>query len=122
MLIGEKIKEKKFCGANTKDAYLKACKWISSNIIAVNNSEHITYKIEKMKDGYDISVRVIIYAVIDEEEVYERHCNICKEMQGAFFLKQNKYMCESCNLVPYKRRVKERLELIKETLKGKMLW
>ena len=30
MLIGEKIKEKIFCGTNTKDAYLKACKWISS--------------------------------------------------------------------------------------------
>ena len=54
MLIGEKIKEKKFCGANTKDAYLKACKWISSNIIAVNNSNNMTYKIEKLKDNYEV--------------------------------------------------------------------
>lgn len=49
MIISEKILEKEFEGKNKKDAYLNCCKWLSTNIIAVNNSRFVTYKIEKKK-------------------------------------------------------------------------
>lgn len=119
MLVSEKIEEKIFYGSNIKDAYLKACKWISTNIIAVNNSNNMTYKIEKSKDNYEVSVKVTIYVTIDEGEMFERHCAICKETTGAFFMKQNKFMCETCKLLPYRKRIKEKLDLIKEVWKGK---
>lgn len=122
MLISEKILEKEFQGRTTKDAYLNCCKWLSTNIIAVNNSKNITYKTEKINtDSWSKTIRLIVYVTADEEEVHERHCNICKEVSGSFFMSKNKYMCEVCKMPPYRRRLKEKLNLIKEALKGKIL-
>lgn len=122
MQVSEKILERCFEGKTTKEAYLKCCKWISTNIIAVNNSEHITYKIEKVRtEDFEGKIKLTLYVVIDEEEIIERHCNICKEATGAFFMKQNKYMCETCRMIPYRKRIKEKIELVKEGLKGKIL-
>ena len=122
MLISEKVLEKEFQGRTTKEAYLNCCKWLSTNIIAVNNSKNITYKIEKVNtDSWSKTIRLTVYVTADEEEVHERHCNICKEVSGSFFMSQNKYMCEVCKVPPYRRRLKEKLNLIKEALKGKIL-
>lgn len=121
MMVSEKIIEKHFSAVTMKEAYLKACKWISSNIIAVNNSQNITYQIRKEKGEFEKRVTLDVYVTVDEREVQERHCEICKEMTGSFFMKQNKYMCESCKLLPYKRRVEEKMRNVKEGLKGKIL-
>lgn len=122
MLIAEKVLEKDFQGKTTKEAYLNCCKWLSTNIIAVNNSKNITYKIEKINtDSWSKTIRLTVYVTADEEEVQERHCNICKEVSGSFFMKQNKYMCDVCKMPPYRRRLKEKLDLIREALKGKIL-
>lgn len=48
MIICEKIKEKEFIGGTIKEAYLNACKWLSTNVIAINNSKNITYRFEKL--------------------------------------------------------------------------
>ena len=122
MLISEKVLEKEFNGRTTKEAYLNCCKWLSTNIIAVNNSKNITYRIEKINtDSWSKTIRLTVYVTADEEEVHERHCNICKEVSGSFFMQKNKYMCEVCKMSPYRRRLKEKLNLIKEALKGKIL-
>lgn len=122
MLISEKVLEKEFQGRTTKEAYLNCCKWLSTNIIAVNNSKNITYKTEKINtDSWSKTIRLTVYVTADEEEVHERHCNICKEVSGSFFMSKNKYMCEVCKMPPYRRRLKEKLNLIKEALKGKIL-
>lgn len=122
MLISEKVLEKEFQGRTTKEAYLNCCKWLSTNIIAMNNSKNITYKTEKINtDSWSKTIRLTVYVTADEEEVHERHCNICKEVTGSFFMSKNKYMCEVCKMPPYRRRLKEKLNLIKEALKGKIL-
>lgn len=122
MLISEKVLEKEFQGRTTKEAYLNCCKWLSTNIIAANNSKNITYKTEKINtDSWSKTIRLTVYVTADEEEVQERHCNICKEVSGSFFMSKNKYMCEVCKMPPYRRRLKEKLDLIKEALKGKIL-
>ena len=127
MLISEKVLEKEFNGRTTKEAYLNCCKWLSTNIIAVNNSKNITYKTEKINtDSWSKTIRLktirlTVYVTADEEEVHERHCNICKEVSGSFFMSENKYMCEVCKVPPYRRRLKNKLESMKEALKGKIL-
>lgn len=122
MLISEKIMEREFAGESIKDAYLRCCKWVSSNIIAINNSNHITYKIEKIDEGiWSNKVRLILYVTDDECEIKERHCDICKEVTQSFFMKQNKHMCESCKMEPYRKRMEDRLKSLKEGLKGKIL-
>lgn len=122
MLISEKIKEKEFEGKTTKEAYLNCCKWLSTNVIAINNSEHITYSIEKVNTGNWVKkVKLTLYVTTDEGEIQERNCNICKEATGMFYLKQNKYVCEICRISPYRQRLKDKLKLIKEGIKGKAI-
>ena len=68
MLIAEKILEKDFQGKTTKEAYLNCCKWMSTNVIAVNNSKHITYRTEKVEtDDWNRTVRLTLYVTADEE-------------------------------------------------------
>ena len=113
MLIAEKILEKDFQGKTTKEEYLNCCKWLSTNVIAVNNSKHITYRTEKVEtDDWSRIVRLTLYVTADEEEICERNCNICKEVTGSFFM---------CKVPPYRKRLKDKLHLIKEGLKGKIL-
>lgn len=122
MFISEKVLEKEFEGKTTKEAYLKCCKWISTNIIAINNSKNITYNIEKVEtEEWNRKVKLILFVTEDEEEICKRNCDICKEATGMFYLKQNKYLCETCKIKPYRNRVKQKLQLIVEGLKGKVL-
>ena len=122
MFVSEKIKEKEFLGRTMKDAYLKCCKWLSTNIIAINNSNNITYRIEKIKTKDATNkVKLTVYVVADEDEVNDRSCSICKEVSGSFFMKENKYMCEVCKVQPYRKRMQEKLKAIKEGLKGKVV-
>lgn len=122
MMICEKIKEKTFEGKTTKEAYLDCCKWLSTNVIAVNNSNHITYTIEKVDvDGWSRKVKLTLYVTADEQEIEERHCNICKEFSNNLFMTQNKHMCEVCKMQPYIKRMKDRLNQLKEGMKGKIL-
>ena len=119
MFVSEKIMEETFVGRTTKDAYLNACKWISTNIIAKNNSKNITYKIEKVKtEDLRTKVKVTVYVTIDEGEIQERHCNICEETNSLFYMSKQKHRCESCNMIPYRKRMIEKLSLIKESVKG----
>ena len=72
MMICEKIKEKTFEGKTTKEAYLDCCKWLSTNVIAVNNSNHITYTIEKVDvDGWSRKIKLTLYVTADEQEIEE---------------------------------------------------
>ena len=121
MNVSEKIFEKDFKAYKMKDAYLEACKWVSSNIIAKNNSNNITYKMEKKEGQNSISkIHLTIYVTIDEQEVLERNCSICKEFNDNYFSCQNKYLCEVCRMPPYRNRLKERLESIKAVVKEKI--
>lgn len=117
MIAGKKVYEQVFAANNYKSAYLKACKWYASNILAKNNSECISEKIEKLKGSQ--SVKLTLYIVIDAEQTQERHCEICEEMRGAFFINGNKHACESCALLPFKKRLCEKIGNIEQLLKEK---
>lgn len=122
MNMSEKLFEKEFSGKSAKAAYLECCKWLSTNIIAVNNSENITYRIEKKEVKlWSAIVKLTVYVTADEGEIQQRHCEICREVSSNFFMSHNKHMCESCSVPPYRRRLKTRLESIKNGMKGKIL-
>ena len=121
MLISEKVLEKTFTAEKMKDAYLKACKWVSSNIIAINNFENVTIKYVKQSEGVVKTVKVILYVTTEEKQVLERTCNICRECSSLFYLSENKNKCASCAIEPYRKREQEKLKNIKEGLKGKIL-
>lgn len=123
MIVGEKLIERTFIGKDGKDAYLKACKWFSTAVISVNNSKNIVHSIEKIKTNGDYGcnkVKVTVYVITDETEMLNKHCEICKEVTGSFFMSDNKYKCYSCKIEPYRKRIMEKLKLIKGGLKIKI--
>lgn len=118
MLISEKLYEREFEAKDNKTAYLKCCKWVSTNILAVNNSQNITYRIEKIDtDSWTGKVRLTVYVSTDEQEINNQNCNVCKEMQSMFYLSENKHKCESCKVPPYRRRLQNKLKMIMEGIK-----
>lgn len=121
MIACELIKKKEFKSVKMKDAYLEACKWVSTNIIAKNNCRNITYRMYKKKQSLlENVIEVEIYAYVEEEEVLSHHCEICKELARGLYMKENRFRCEVCKIEPFMRRLKERIETIKIAVKGEI--
>lgn len=120
MLISERLYEKVFESKDIKSAYLKCCKWVSTNILAVNNSNNITYRIEKVESRLWIGkVKLTVYVSADEQEINDNNCKICRETHSLFYLSENKHKCESCKVIPYRKRMQDKLKLIAEGIKKK---
>lgn len=85
-----------------KAAYLKASKWVATYII--NNKELKDDTIVKYeKDENLLKITVHLYTVIDENEIRERHCKICKESHSLFYMKEE-CNCAWCKTNAYQKR------------------
>lgn len=118
MLISEKVKEKVFHGTNTKEAYLKACKWYATNFISISENKNLSCTFEKVKckNSMVCSIKLTVYVMFDENEVLQKNCEICNEANKLFYIRGNKNKCDSCKVNPYRERMKERLKRLKEGL------
>lgn len=123
-IYASKLYQKVFRGNKSKDTYLKACGWLAQNVVSdqqINNN--VTYTIEK---GYDEESGVYLYTVtlfakLNKEEIKNRHCGICRELNGSFLMKEE-IKCDWCKLQAYFRRedamIKEKKRFIKEKISG----
>uniref|UniRef100_A0AAU8B148 Phage protein n=1 Tax=Dulem virus 36 TaxID=3145754 RepID=A0AAU8B148_9CAUD len=121
MFVNEKLFERIFEGETTKEAYMNACKWLASNVIAVNNMEYIQCKFIKVDKGYTNyakSIRLEVYAMLEEKEEFEHFCKVCKEAGNLFYSVEDKYRCYNCKLKPYRDRVKQDIDRRKDYIKG----
>ena len=121
-IYASKLYQKVFHGNMSKDTYLKACVWLAKNVISdeqINNN--VTYSIEK---GYDEESGVYLYTVtlfakLNKEEIENRHCSICRELNGSFLMKEE-IKCDWCKLQAYFRREDDMLKEKKRFIKCKM--
>lgn len=118
MVVGEKIKEKEFKATTAKEAYLKCCKWVSTNILAANNSENIAYRIYKTPKV--ATVKLEVYIIVSEDKIQDQHCKICREVSSNLYLQSNKNQCCSCNLPAYLRRAQLKLDAVKDGIKRRV--
>lgn len=121
MLICEKIFEKDFTDITMKKAYLKCCKWYAGHVISKNNSNNILHHIKKVNTNNvkeSAQIRLTLYIFADESEVREKHCEICQEVSGAFYMSSNKHLCDSCKMKPYCRRLENKVDSLKKAMKG----
>lgn len=123
MLVSEKVLEKEFKGNSMKGAYMKACKWVATNVLAINNSKNITYKIVKQIKNGRYTGNVVLYVLVtaEEKDVLDKNCKICKETGKMFYIAEQKHKCESCRIMPYRKRIEDKLKNIKESMKGTIL-
>lgn len=124
-IYASKLYQKVFRGNKSKDTYLKACGWLAQNVVSdphINNN--VTYSINK---GYDEQSGTYLYTVellvkLDKEQLDNRHCSICKEINGSFLMNEQ-LKCDWCKLQGYFRReqqmVQEKKRFIKERMEEK---
>ena len=121
-IYASKLYQKVFHGNISKDTYLKACGWLAKNVISDEQiNSNVTYSIEK---GYDEESGTYLYTVtlfakLNKEEIENRHCSICKELNGSFLMNEE-IKCDWCKLQAYFRREDDMLKEKKRFIKWKM--
>lgn len=108
------ILSKSFQSENVKDAYLDACKWYSTNVIAKGYTD---VKVEYKKMYNEITL--ILYVSLDEKEVMRKHCEICKSLHNQFFL-NNKQDCNSCKMLAYNKRMEDLIDVKVQCMRAKI--
>jgi hypothetical protein len=118
----EEFAKKIFSANNMKDAYLKAVKWYSSNIISKDElSKGITCSFEKdYTNKQSPSIILHLYANIELDVVEKRHCDICKETHSSFYM-NSEYNCDRCNMKAYQRRQDKSLKTKLMFYKNKLI-
>lgn len=115
-----KLLDKEFVDTTMKSAYMKAVKWLATNVIHEDNvNRYVVYSIEKLVDKNVPTVKLTLHTRIPEEVPRERHCKICKEVHGTFYMGADN--CETCKLKAYHRRVDDIMSKEQSILREKML-
>lgn len=123
-IYASSVFKKTFRGKVSKDTYLDVCKWLAKNVVSneVINS-NVIYTIEK---SYEAESRMYVYTInlfakLKKEDVEERHCGICKEINSSFLM-QEEIKCDWCKLQAYNRRERDLMlhkkQWIKEQMQG----
>lgn len=123
MLYIEKFFEKRFRAENSKEAYLKACKFVASNIISEKSrveDTKVVWDVIKVSDESDLpTFQLSLYFKFDDTEFMQQTCRACKEFHKSFFINEN-FNCERCNKVGYEKNIQQKLLIGTEYFK-KML-
>ncbi len=107
MEVVKRFYVKEFSGDDTKQAYLKACKWVAKNVISkVEIGKNTLIKYIKNADLPTVTVE--LYCVFDEKETGEKYCNICKEFHKTFYINQE-YNCNACKMKGYMATIDKKL-------------
>ena len=115
----EEFMSKKFIAETMKAAYMKAVKWVASNVISKVELKEVLVSYEKTEDEENQLPTIVVHlsAGLSENELRERHCKICKEFHGLFFINEN-CNCAWCNTKAYQRRTDEMIKTKKNYYKS----
>lgn len=108
----EEFYSKKFTASTMKEAYLKACKWYATSVLAKDELRNVSVEYEKKHDEQSPTVVIHLYASLIEEEVRANHCAVCRETHKALFL-DDKTTCEWCKIKGYQNRIDQRMDIKK---------
>lgn len=104
---------------SSKDAYLKVCKWMANNIISKVEAGTTTFNIERLSDTDLPTFRLELFAMLEEDNIEEDFCNICREFHCSFYIK-DKHDCNNCNMKAFNTRCKDKLQIQSNFRKEKM--
>lgn len=120
----KRILKKEFKNKNSKEAYLEACKWLANNVVSNDFvSSRTTYSIQKTRnEETGLYVYVLeLFVKVDEKEIMNKHCAICKETHSSFFINEETN-CNWCKIAAFDRRLESELSkfgsLVKDSMKG----
>ena len=114
-----KICEKTFEDEVSKNAYLKACKWLATNVFCSEGySNVISVRILKQpheKTDKTYKFRVDLYYTADFESMQQIFCNNCKQSVNTFF--GNAPVCNACRFNPFLKKLEHDTENIVKNFK-----
>lgn len=110
MIYIQKFYERDFKDEDSKKAYLKASKFVATNIISKGS------KVEVSKVTWDVvrvegdlpTFRLTLYYKFDDTDFMRQTCEACKEFHKSFFINEN-FNCNRCNKVGYEKNVAQKL-------------
>lgn len=113
--------KKKFVADTMKNAYMNAVKWYATNVLSKDELHNVQVEFEKSQDEQQFpTITVHLFAVLNEEELRERHCKICKETHSLFYMNSN-YSCSKCEVNAYQKRADELIRVKSEYYKELIL-
>lgn len=119
MLYVQKFYEKTFKAKKSKDAYMKACKFVASNVVSKASkveAAKVTWEILKEEEADLPTFRLVLYAKFDDTEFMKQTCQACKDFHCSFFVNEN-YNCDRCNKVGYEKNVQQKLGIVTDYLR-----
>ena len=118
MKITEKVLEKEFKDENSKNAYLKACKWLAKNVYSkVEFEDKFQVSIVKKKESKFPTFTVTLYFVKDESEEKEIQCKKCREIHTVFYCYDG-IRCDKCEFNGFHKRVEKDIKKLAAFYKG----
>lgn len=111
------LMEKEFKAGTTKDAFLKASKWVANHVLA--NDLDLNIKYSKYYDGDLKVVKVTVLVPLSTDKIMERHCTVCKEMRKTFLLEERN-ICAECKLSAYQKRAEQMVKTKQEYAREKI--
>lgn len=115
IVMSEKFGKESFSAETMKEAYLKATRWVAVNVVSKDELKDVLVKYQKSTEKFP-TVTVHLYVTIDETEIREEHCKICKEAHSSFFINEN-FNCSRCNVNSYQRRAEAKIKVKKQFYK-----
>lgn len=124
MLHIQKFYERNFRAENSKDAYLKACKFVASNIISKGSkveATRVTWDVIRVdtEQGDLPTFMLTLYYKFDDTEFMKSTCEACKEFHKSFFINEQ-FNCNRCNKMGYERNLSHKLEIGSEYLRKRL--
>lgn len=113
---------KRFSANEPKVAYIRLCSWLLRNVVLKRDKVgSVSFEIEMLKNEEQPTYELSLYVSLEEKEVNEQHCKVCRETHRLFYVNET-YNCDSCREEAYRKRMRERIGIkaayIKEILKG----
>lgn len=110
MIYIRKFYERDFVSKDPKQAYLKASKFVASNVISKGSKvevSKVTWDIVRIKGDLP-TFHLTLYYKFDDSEFMKQTCNSCKEFHKSFFINEN-YDCNRCKKVGYEKQIEQKL-------------
>ena len=116
----QKFYEREFRDEDPKKAYLKASKFVASNIISKGSKvevSKVTWNVVKVEaEGNLPTFRLTLYYKFDDTEFMKQSCEACKQFHKSFFINEN-FNCNRCNKVGYEKNIEQKLTIGTEYFK-----
>jgi hypothetical protein len=113
MKIVTKVWQETFEHNDSKEAYLKACKWVANNLLKIKvEVGELMWNINRIQEADLPTYKLEVFSAVDETEFKNSFCKRCQEFHKAFYLNQQ-FNCDNCNMTGYREQLAERLRIIK---------